>query len=959
MKIFSPMQIMHNQRTLEQNKQFHWVVSPSLFMRISTGKIELQHDCIADVISSMGDIPMLDMGMPKPKGEWLLNGALFAGKGQTINAGQAKVKIANHSKAINVFGDRQWQAGLPSSPEYFESMPLDYHHAFGGDTFNLNPTGKGFKTNDLPNTESPSDTITNNNKHYSPASFAPIDPSWPQRAQHQGTYDKHYMDNFFPGYPKDMDWRLFMNAAEDQWLDDFFIGDEAFELHHMHPEKTLQEGKLPGLLPRCFIKDTSEPTSNQFKEVKLHLDTVWFFPDKDIVQLIWRGGMVVKSDEAEEISHMLMAYENSKDSPRNSEHYQQSLEKRIRDKDPLQDSLNTLDLIPLGEASAMQLLQKSAFENSTNSALADNIESKSEAIKSIVDQKIDESLQDLKKQLENPGLNDKQKNEILAKIESIMGAKDQDKDTALLLEKLNEILPGLTSSKSSELDLSNFSFKKLDEIFAEIDLFSEAKKTIALEEIKPQIEQLTQQLENTDTLNDEQRQLIEGQIDALKSLFDQDIKPPLSELPRFDCESIKQQVDNASPEIQAAQQELHLMLANPMLADSTAIKKAKEKLEQLEQGELAKIKTELDSAKLKFIEGYAMGAHFADHGLSPHKDDNLQRNKLLSIASGDKDASNQDWACLDLSGLDLDGIDFSNCLMEQVNLTGASLIGANFTGAILARSDLSKANCSQANFEQTNLGASIFNETIFSGASFNESKLSKSEFISCTFTHSSIKQPEALEIKINQCDFTSSKIENWPFLELAMKGNIFDQASMTSCSFINCTLDDCSFDNAALPSTTWANSSLRNTVFHNANMLSNCFVSSAENDDSQEPSYFENIDFSHAMLDKSNFQGLDLAGNNFNHAKIASSNFTSANLANSNFDDCDGYQAQFRKAKLTNASMKRANLMEAMLSKAIINNTNLEQANLYGVDFIRATIKGTRFHNANLDATILRDWRPS
>lgn len=959
MKIYSPMQIMHNQRTLEQNKQFHWVVSPSLFMRISTGKIELQHDCIADVIASMGEVPMLDMGMPKPRAEWLLNGSLYAGKGKAVNAGQATVKIADQEKTINVFGKRQWLAGLPSSPDTFESMPLDYQHAFGGDAYNLNPNGKGFKTDDLPNTESPSETITNNNSPYSPASFAPLDPSWPQRAQYQGTYDNHYMENFFPGYPKDMDWRLFMNAAENQWSNGFFNGDEAFELHNMHPENALQKGNLPGLLPRCFIKDTSEESHQQFKEVKLHLDTVWFFPDKDIIQLIWRGGMIAKTDEAEEISHLLLAYENTNDSPRDSKHYQQSLEQRIRDKDPLQDSLNTLDLIPQGEASAMQLLQKSAFENSTASALADNIDSKSEAIKSIVDQKIEDSIQDLKNQLENPALNDQQKSETLSKIEAVLGATNKDEGAALLLEKLEEILPGLTSGKTSELDLSNFSFKKLDEVFSEIDQFSETKKIIALEEIKPQIEQLTQQLKDSDSLTSDQRQLIEGQINSLKSLFDKDIEPPLSKLPRLDSESLIQQVDNTSPEILSAQKELHIMLSNPMLGDSTAIKQAREKLEQLEQGELSKLKTELTQARLKFIEGYAMGAHFANHGLSPHDDDNQQRNKLLAIINGDKDASNQDWACLDLSELSLDGINFSNCLMEQVNLKGASLIGANFSGAILVRSDLSNADCTQANFDQSNLGAGKFDETVFSGASFNESKLSKSIFNHCNFTHSRIKQPEALELTINQCDFTSSQIENWPFLELTMKENVFDHASMASCSFINCILHDCSFEHASLPSTTWANSSLRNTVFHKANMLSNCFVSSAESDDNQLPSYFENIDFSHAILDKSNFQGLDLAGNNFSHAKIASSNFTSSNLAGSNFDDCHGYQAQFRKAKLTNASMKRANLMEAMLSKAIINNTNLEQANMYGVDFIRATIKGTRFHNANLDATILRDWRPS
>ena len=962
MKVFSPMQIMHNQRTLEQNKQFHWVASPSLFIRISTGKVQLQHDCIADVMSSMGETPMLDMGMPKPKGEWLLNGALFANKGQTINAGQASVKIAGQSKTINVFGDREWKLGLPSTPTEFESMPLDYQHAYGGDAFELNPTGKGFNVNQLPNLESASNTITNNTDQYPPTSFAPLDPSWPQRSRFQGTYDKRYMDNFFPGYPQDMDWRLFMNGAEDQWIDGFFKGDETFELHHMHPEKTLQTGKLPSLLPRCFIKDTLQASDDQFKEVKLHLDTVWFFPDKDLVQLIWRGGMIVTSDEAEQISHMLIAYESQKDTPRNHAHYRHAMEQRIQNKDPLQDSLNTQDLIPLGDASAMQLLQKSALENIPESAFSDNMESKVATIKSVVDKKVEDSLQDMRTQLNNPNLSNTQKDEIIAKLDSINNLSKQDKGTELLTSKLEAILPGLTSGNPKDLDLSNFSFKKLDTVFEELEKFSDSKKQLALKEIKPQIEQLSSQLKNADTVNslsDEQRKLIEEQINILENLGNQDVPPPLSALPRFETDKIKKQVDNSSPDIQAAQQELHLMLSNPMFANSTSIQKAKEKIDTIEQIELSKIKDELDKAEREFLEGYGMGAHFSNQGLSPHEDDKQQRHKLLAIISGNKDASNQDWACLDLSGQNLDGVDFSNCLMEQVNLSGASLIAANFSGAILARANLNKANCSQANFDKSNIGACYFQGTNFSGASFSESKFSKSEFTSCNFTNSSIKQPEALELKVTHCDFSASTIDNWPFLEIAMTGNTFDKANMKSCSFINCTLHDCSFKQTIMPSTTWANSSLRNASFQHANMLSNCFVSSADQDDSQAPSYFEKIDFSHAILDKSNFQGLSLTGSNFNGAQLASSNFTGANLSDSNFDGCQGYQAHFRKATLTNASMRGANLMEAILAKAIIINTNLEYANLYGVDFIRATVKGTRFHNANMDATILRDWRPS
>jgi uncharacterized protein YjbI with pentapeptide repeats len=951
------MQLVHNQRTLEQNRQFHWVISPSMFVRLSTGKVELQHECISDVMDSMGDIPMLDMGMPKPKGEWLASASLFAPQGSEIQAAQASIEIAEKKKTLNVFGDRHWQASLPSSPASFTCMPLDYQHAFGSPEFSMNPNGIGFNSEHLPNVETPHDTITHKNGQYTPASFSPLDPSWPQRAQFQGTYDKQYMEKFFPGYPKDMDWRLFMNAPQDQWIDDFFQGNETFELTNLAPYKKSIKGQLPGFNPRCFIKDSKETIESQFKEVGLHLDTVWFFPDKDLVQLIWRGGMQVASDEAEQISHVLLAYEHSEHPRRDAEHYRHAMEERIQNKDPLQDSLNTQDLIPIGDPSAMQLLQKSAMENIQENSFVENMKTKADTIKSAVDDKIESSLQDLKQQFDNSVIDTQQKNDLLAKLDSLNTPAENDPATDALMKKLDDILPGINSDNSKDIDLSDFSFKKLDELFAEIASFTDTKKSVAFDTIKPEIDKLTKQLESTDIQNNlsaEQRALIEDQLKLLKSIGNEDT-PALVALPRINVEALKQQVNTTTPEIQKAQQELHLMLSNPMLRDNQKIQQARDTLSSLQDNELVKINNELDQAQTQFKKSYGMGAHFTDHGLSPHTNDEQQRNRLLTIASGDKDASSQDWACLDLSMQNLDGMNFENCFMEQVNLTGASLVGANFTGAILARANFENSNCSQAIFEQANLGASRCHNTKFDEAQFKNSILSKAEFKNSSFTAASIDEPEVFEISLTDCNFNNSTIKGLPFLELVMNNISFKYAQLETCNFVNSTLNGCNFDHAILPSTAWANTSISNSTFDSADMTSNCFVSS----DDDAPCTFDNLDFSNATLNKANLQNLELERVQFSGCALDSANLAGANLAGAVFDDAIGKQVIFRKANLNGASLKRANFMEGIMAKSIITDANLENSNLYGVDFVRATIKGTRFHGANLDATILRDWRPS
>lgn len=952
------MQLSCNQRTFEQDKTFHWVVSPSLFIELSSGKVKMMHECISDIMDSMGELPMLDMGMPKPRAEWLLNGSLYSPKGTRTRAGQASVTINGKNKTINVFGDRIWQAGLPSSPTEFESMPLDYQHAFGGSEYAKNPLGSGFKSEQLANLESVKETISSNSNTYTPACFAPLDPSWPQRTQFQGTYDQHYLEKYYPGYPKDMDWKLFMTAQQDQWVEGFFQGNESYELLNMHPEFSCQKGQLPGLIPRCFIKDSQADTFAQFKEVQLQLDTIWFFPDKDLIQLIWRGGMLVQDDEAEQISHALLAYEKQSDEQRDTEHYRNAMERRINSPDPLQDNLNTQDLIPSGEASAMQLLQESAMENSQPSAMQSNLETKAAAIKEAVDDKLKDSLQELKLQLENPALADDQRQQILDQLNHLQQPIKPADDSALLKEKLNKLLPGFTSDNPKDLDLSEFSFKKIDQIFAEIEQFSSEQKAKMLEQIQPQIDQLSNQLKNDKVQNQlsiEQRELIQQQLDALLSLTNENKSESLTKLPRLEIENIKQQLVSTTPEIEKAKQELHLMLSNPLLIDTDKVQQTKDKLEQLEQNELATINQKIDDCQQQFLQGYAMGAHFTDPGLSPHENEDKQKEKLLSIVSGDKNASNQDWACLDLSGQNLDGMDFSNCLMEQVKLIGASLIGANFEGAVLARADLTNANCTQANFDKANIGASLCHNTRFDQCQFDETKLSKGEYMGCSFIGANISQPEVLEIKINDCDFSSATIKNLPFLELEMTAINFSHAFLETCNFVNSKLNNCVFEHAKLPSTAWANTSAHDINFQYAEMTSNCFVSS----DEDSLSSFSNLDFTGARLEKSNFQNLSLKDSIFAHCQIESANFSGADLTNSIFDDCIGHKAMFRKANLNYASMKRANLMEAVMSKAIITQTDLETANLYGVDFLRATVRNTRFNGANLDATILQDWRPS
>jgi len=957
LKIFNPLEVSICQRTIEHDRKFYWVASVKLHIEMSDNKVLFEQDCIADLMSAMGGQPLPDMGMPKPRGEYLVSGSYFSDKATPVNAGQVEVKFNGRKKTLNVFGDREWFASMPTKPDLFTTLPLSYEYSFGGQQALKNPVGKGYQESSLPNIELAEQVVSSNAVNYDPAGFAPIDPSWPQRSQYQGTYDDQYLEKYYPGYPMDMDWQLFMTGPKDQWHQGYYQGDEEYRLKNMHPERAMIFGQLPNLIPRCFIKNSlSDNETDKFKELDLNLDTVWFFPEHEVIQLTWRTMIPVTTDDAEEISHLLVGYEHGCDERRNRAYYQNAMERRIINNDPFETNLNTKDIVPLGELGSLDRLKDTALEGVDPNAFSENIEAKSDKIMQSVKQQVNGSMEEVKSQISNSELDPGKKSELMQQIEGLSDHKQLDPELAAIMDKLEDLLPGVTKGETKKIELGSFSFKKLDAVMAEIEVFTAKKKELAAMAIQPEIERLKIMLEQASQgspLSEDDANNVRQQIESLENMHDE-TKPPLVVLPRLNLAEIKQQLLSTVPQLKDAHTQLHLLALNPLTNTPALIEQAKEKIKNIESHELEKISAQLDQAESGFMASYIMGAHFSPDGLAPHADIAIRKNELLSKLSNHEPVSNQDWACLELSGLNLDGVDFSNCLMEQVVFNNCSLIGANFNSCVLARSIMNNSCFDKADFSDANIGAVTADDCSFKYTNFNSGKLSHSDFNNCTFEQASIIQPELLEVSFNHCIFDHAILDSWVLIDRSLVGLSFKSASISGFSFNNCNLQDCIFDSAYMPSTVWSSSDLNGLSFKGTDMTSNCFVVGED-----EEMNLTNLDFSGAKLNKANLQKLEFESCKFNKTELNSANFMSSILAGTCFDECEATDTQFQKSDLKGASFHKANLMGALLSKATLTDVNFYHSNLYGADFIRSYVKGCDFSGANLDATILKDWRPS
>ncbi|WP_296982623.1 MULTISPECIES: DUF2169 family type VI secretion system accessory protein [unclassified Thalassolituus] len=967
------MQLTASSRVLEHNRRWYWVVSASMCISLRDSKPVLLHDYLDSMMQAMDDPPLLDMGMPKPFTEWLLSGRFCAADNQMVTAGKTRVKLADQEKSLNVFGDRQWTAGLPSSPQPFVAMPLRYSYSYGGQNYDLNPAGKGFQTKELPNIELLSETTESAKKRYTPAGYSPLPVHCPQRAKYQGTYDKRYMENYFPGYPQDMDWRLFMSAPDDQWFSGFLRGNEAYQLEGLSPRLPQIKGNLPGLVPRCVIRQRADDNGGyQLADISLNLDTVWFFPEAvsgsgssqsaedGVVQLIWRGVTEACSDDAEEISHVLLGYEYA-ENPQPAAHYRNALLRRIENPSPLEDSLNTKDLIPPDHKTALQMLTEDVqgAAGGGKNAFSENMQRKTAAVNEEIKKHLSEQIEDAKKRIDQADIAADKKADLIASLDAAPAVQEPDP----MLSVLDKLLPGVASGSSS-IDFSEFTFEKMDSVIREIDDLAEARKRAVITDVNPQIkrsfEDILRQMDRGDEAVSATGSAVEPQhrkalLQRLESLSaeEQSATPQRTELPRLNEQEIRRQLIAADAELIKARQAVHQQSANPMLAGSESLSAVKARLLALEERLKGDVADTLSQLRDQFMSGYVLSAHFGADGLSPHSDDAERRQQLMRCVNTSAALSRQDWACLDLSGCKLDGLDFSGCLMEQVNLRGASCVGTNFTGAVLARADLSGADLTDAVLDGSNIGSAICHGTRFVRCSVKNTILSKADLFQAIFDSATIVMPDALETSLYGVSFRNASVRGWAFLEVTIEGCVFEQAELETCSFVHSSLINSRFNGAVMPSSVWVGCRLEGVDFTSADMSRNCFVSS------DEDFVFKQLNFTDAVLNMANLQNIRFEKAVFANARLEYTNFSGAALKSALFDGCRSVSARFQKADLSHASFNRSDLMESIMTRARLTDTNFRGANMYGTDFIQAIVKGSDFSGANLDATVLRDWRPS
>jgi uncharacterized protein YjbI with pentapeptide repeats len=237
----------------------------------------------------------------KPKADVCLVGNCYAPGGAPTDVSRTTFVVGAWSKSLAVIGNRSMKKGFfgpkVTQPEPWTVMPLTYENAYGGPDYAMNPWGKGHRSEttsgksehrSFPNLEPILERTISLSAQYLPACYRPVPPSFPQRGRKFGTYDADWLKKDWPWPPDDFDATYYNAAPFDAQLQAYLKGDEKLVFENLHKDLPLYQSRLPGLRVRWFTLQRVG-TQGKFREIPLHLDTLWVDLDAETLVLVWRG----------------------------------------------------------------------------------------------------------------------------------------------------------------------------------------------------------------------------------------------------------------------------------------------------------------------------------------------------------------------------------------------------------------------------------------------------------------------------------------------------------------------------------------------------------------------------------------------------------------------------------------------------------------------------------------------
>ncbi len=776
---------------------------------------------------------VLDLGVPKLVPEMLVSGHAYTAHQQEKTICAVKVRLAEREKALTVSGDRFWLDGRATAPQPFDSMRLDWAHAYGGPDVPENPYGMGRVdeiVNDvpvrrMPNVEAPDARVASRGQHVRPASMGAIPPDWPQRMRLLGTaYGTQWLQEQYPGFADDMDWRFFNAAPPDQrWPDASELPAGAgYEIWNMHPTEPVLRGALPRWRARCFASWRKD--GGDLQEAPLRLTTAWFFPHVRRAILIWHGSFAIAEDDAADVKHLMPALELESD-PRPVAHYEEVLRLRLNPETAIH-AVRDSDLVPKAIMGAWAADQMPDVSN-----------------RPMVRNQRAGQLRDYERQrakLESEGLDPSKFLPPPVQIEGTLQLEDLPEYSARVEQEISQARDELKARSEKAMAESGMEGSDL---------------TDATGRRRFDPDQMIEELARLEELGRQGR--------------------PESALEADQAALARERM--ASQIRQGHLYTAHLLDPAPAMTTFRAAK-LRRRLGAAEPGQRRFAGANLTGADLSDMD--LSGSDFSGANL---EDANLAGARLDGC----------DFTRAVLARARLERATLTNARLDYANLGGAQCDGANFSGASLRHANCHKTAfracvLADVDFETTNTHESAWQQCDLRRSRWQQVAMMKMMLEDVSFDDAQFRQMGWIECTLKGVSFARAAMNSCGFVAISgSEGLDFTAATLAACSFSSdstlagAVLRDATFKHCGLRGVTLAGADLSGARLEGCD-LSNCDLRHAR---------LDRLEAGESLFVRADFSGASLAGANLIDANLSKADLRMADFHNANLFRADVSQA--------------------------------------------------------------------
>ncbi|CCJ90699.1 DUF2169 domain-containing protein [Cronobacter sp. EKM101R] len=784
-------------------------------------EVELWQLAASELQTSGG---VIDMAIPKVRAEFLATGHAYTHHQQEKTACAVRIDVENLSKSLAVFGDRYWAGSKMTLPRPFDEMRLDWSRAYGGEGYEENPHGVGFRPEihqghefrRLPNIEPFEGRMISPKQKPEPASFGPLDILWPRRFSRMGKkYDASWLQNDFPGFAKDIDWKVFNAASPDQWWQDrdTLPPQAKWRIWNMHPEKPLQEGTLPPWQARCFI-NRQRGDDTLFEEVALRATTVWFFPHLEQMMLIWQGHIRINEDDAADVLQLLPAMEKV-GAPRSVNHYRKVLAQRMDKEKGALFAFREKDLVP------------------------------EDAIGPWIDSEVEESASPMRDNMNNRA--NQLREQHRARIEASGG-------------DVNDLLGDIEEPEMPKLDELPEFIEKMEKQAAEMQAKAEARKR-EMEARFPQGNNEDNQPRGPEAMHRMQEMLYRNRDslgekklaqsrDALHQMYLMSVQhqPPARRLKGDLAQIIRQRAERTLAQggdfsgmdltgVDFSGMDLRGADFSKALLECADLSHCQLDGVNFRGAMLARAELHHTSLRDCNFEGASLSLAqccHSDFSGARFKDTQLQET-LLDDCTFD-DAT--------LEGLLFRETWFTHCRFHRATLDGCVFLELTLPGL-----DFRHARLNKTTFVKSTLEAADFSDATLDSCSFVETHADEARFINATwitcaaasestlnradFTHATLRQSNLRQTALCGARFELAKLENTDLSEADCRGASFQRACLVGSLFIRTDFREVNFTDANLMGALLQKSQLGGADFNGANLFRADLSQSFTNDETR------------------------------------------------------------------------------------------------------------------------------